>query len=335
MKSHLTLVPIHDMDRETWLAYRQSGIGASEVGAVLGLDDYTSSLELYYYKIGDVPRLNVENIYQFMGNVQQDTICDLWQYWAGSEASMIDNYRAERVVRKCRRVNAFVRNPAWPWLYVSFDRVINQTEDRQEGTLEAKMIGTFEMDKWEAGLPPKFVAQVNQQMLVGELAWGEMALLQDGRRFHVLPFDGSAKIQDEIVRRTHDFWQRVVAGRRLVTEKYEALRLHNQRRVDELNAAIDALAPEPDGTLAYADYLAERHNDPALAERRGTDDELAYATTHRLLGEEIKRLAEDRQRAENHLKAAMSDHQVLDFGRAGKVHWTKTTRGRTFRNKVK
>jgi predicted phage-related endonuclease len=323
------------MDRETWLGYRQDGIGASEIGAILGLDDYTSSLELYYYKIGDIPRLNLENIYMFMGRELEDYICDLWQYWDGTEQSLIENYRADRIVRRCRRLRAFVRNPAFPWLYCSLDRVINKYAGKEEGTLEAKNIGGFEMDKWEAGLPPKHVVQVQQQMLVAEFLHGEMALLQDGRRFHVLPFEGSAKIQDEIVRRSHDFWQRVLKGRKLVNEKYLAIQQFNQRRIDELNAAIEELAPEPDGTLAYANYLTERYKDPTLAERRGTIIEEQAAIEHATLGATIKGLEEERRKHESVLKSALADHQVLDFGRLGRVTWRKTRTGRMFRNDVK
>lgn len=336
MKSHLDLIPTGAMTREEWLNYRHSGLGASEVGAILGLDDYTSSLELFHYKIGDAPKFDTESMASFMGREQEDLNAKLWQYWDGSEEAMIENFRAGRIVRRCRRINAFVRNPKYPWLYVSLDRVINKHADKDEGSLELKNISGWEAGKWEAGLPPKYVTQVQTQLAVCEFTYGEMSILQDARRMFVLPFDVSDTIVDHILTRTKIFWDKVCRGRKLVNEKYHALTTYNQRRVDELNHEIDQLAPEPDGTLVYAEYLSKKYNRVNYAERRGTASELAWAQAHREASDRLKEIQEMKQHAENNLKRALGDHQVLDFGSDGKVYWSKASNGvRIFRNKLK
>ena len=337
MKSKLELIPTGEMNRDEWLNYRHTGIGASEVGAILGLDDYTSSLELYYYKIGEVPKFDTESMASFMGREQEDLIARLWQYWDGDEQGMIRNFRAGKIVRKCQRVNAYVRNPDYPWLYVSLDRKINKYDQRGEGTLELKTLGQYEADKWEAGLPPKYVTQVQTQIAVGEFTWGEMAIMMDGRRFDVYPFDKSDGIIQHVITRTKDFWDRVEQGRKFVNEKYHAMTQFNQKRVDELTHEIDRLAPEPDGTLAYADYLKQRFNKPSSAERKGTAGELQTAIEQAKAAEQLKEVQEMKTLQENILKRAMGDTvQVLDFGRDGKVYWHKTESGaRFFRNKVK
>jgi len=337
MKSKLELIPTGGMDREEWLNYRHTGIGASEVGAILGLDDYTSSLELYYYKVGEVAKFDTESMAAFMGREQEDLIARLWQYWDGDEDSMIRNFRAGQIVRKCQRVNAYVRNPDFPWLFVSLDRKINRTAGKGEGTLELKTLGSWEADKWEAGLPPKHVVQVQAQVGVCEFDFGEMAVLLDGRRMDVFPFEKSATIWEHVVTRTKDFWDRVVQGRKFVNEKYHAMTQFNQKRVDELTAEIDRLAPEPDGTLAYADYLAKRFQKPSSAERKGTPAELLAAQEHKRVTDQLKEIQEIKNLHENTLKKGMGDVcQCLDFGTDGKVYWHKTEKGsRFFRNKVK
>lgn len=337
MKSKLELIPTGEMDRDEWLNYRHTGIGASEVGSILGLDDYTSSLELYYYKIGEVPKFDTESMASFMGREQEDLIARLWQYWDGDEQAMIRNFRAGQIVRKCQRVNAYVRNPDYPWLYVSLDRKINRHENKGEGSLELKTISGFESDKWEAGLPPKHVTQVQTQLAVCEFDYGEMAVLYDGRRLEVFPFDKSDGIVQHVITRTKDFWDRVVQGRKFVNEKFHAMTQFNQKRVDECTHEIDKLAPEPDGTLAYADYLKQRYNKPSSAERKGTADELQAAQEHAKAVAQLKELQEIKTLQENILKRAMGDTvQVLDFARDGKVYWHITeSRGRFFRNKVK
>lgn len=323
------------MDRQEWLTYRHTGLGASEVGIILGLDDYMSSLELFYYKTGAVAKFDVENISQFLGREMEDLNATLWQYWDGTEDSMIENFRQGRIIRKCQRVNAFVRNPAYPWLYVSLDRKINKHGNRGEGTLELKNISGWESDKWAAGLPPKYVTQVNTQMAVCEFLYGEMSILQDSRRMNVLPFDISTGIVEHIIAKTKDFWERVQEGRKVVNELYQAQLTFNQRRVQELTAALDQLAPEPDGTLAYAEYLSQKFNKPNYLERRGTAEEQVEAEAQLQVAQQIKELQEEKQLHENRLKASMKDHQVLDFGPAGKVYWAISSSGRrTFRNKL-
>lgn len=338
MKSHLIRVPTVGMERQDWLAYRMTGIGASEVGSILGLDDYTSSLELFHYKIGNVPKLDVETMASFMGREQEDFVAKLWQYWqpGGEEEHMMENYRSGRVVRRCRRIKAFIRNPAYPWMYVSLDRVADSFAGRGEGIVECKTIGGFESDKWEAGLPPKHVVQVQTQLLVTELLWGELPLFEDGRRFHVLPFEPSESIQGHIIDRTFKFWERVKLGRRLVAIKMEAMLQHNHLKAQAIEAEIDQLAPEPDGTLAYANYLSERYQQANKLERAGSLQELTYARRQQELAIQVKGLEEEKRLMETSLKSAMGDHQVLNFGKDGKVYWSNLANGgRQFRNRLK
>lgn len=337
MKSKLLLIPTGGMSREEWLSYRHTGVGASEVGSILGLDQYTSSLELFYYKIGDVPRFDTQNMAAFMGLQQEDLNANLWQYWEGDQDSMIRNFMAGKIVRRCQRVRAYVRNPDYPWLYVSLDRKINKTATRGEGALELKNIGGWEADKWEAGLPPKYVTQMATQIFVCEFEFGEMSLLEDARKMDVLPFEPMPTITEHIVTKTKTFWDSVQAGRKLVNEKYLAMTQFNQRRVDECNAEIDKLAPEPDGTLVYADYLKQKFDKPHTAERRGTPQEFEAAKSQRDAVDRIKEITEVKLLQENTLKKAMGDSvQCLDFGQDGKVLWSVSAGGsRIFRNKIK
>jgi len=336
MKKNLQLVSTKGMSREDWLTYRHRGLGASEVGAVLGLDDYTSSLELFYYKIGDRPKFDTETMASFMGRETEDLTAKLWQYWEGDEESMIRNFRDNNVIRRCQRVNGFLVNPIYPWLYVSLDRQILPHEGRGWGALELKQIGGWEADKWEARLPPKYITQIQTQLTVTGYDYGEMAIMEDGRHFDVLPFEFNANISQKVIEETKVFWDNVLAARKLVNEKLLAQMQWNEARVQELNHMIDALAPPPDGTLAYAKFLSERYNKPTEAERRGSTEELSWAKELLTINDQVKELQEQRNYRENQLKLAMAHHQALDFGVDGKVFWTGSPDGkRFFKNKVR
>ena len=109
--SNLIYTSTAEMTPEQWLGFRKCGLGASEVGAVMGLSQYKSNVELFYDKIGQGLGFSVENIAMFMGTELEQFIANLWQFWDGTEAGMIENFRNQNKVRKMQRVNAYIQNP--------------------------------------------------------------------------------------------------------------------------------------------------------------------------------------------------------------------------------
>lgn len=337
MKSHLILKSTKDMSPEEWLLYRKRGIGASEVGAILGLSPYKSSIELFYDKIGEGLGYTTENLAMFLGHEQEPLLAKMWQYWDGSQESMISNFRAGNIVRKCHRVNAYVHNPEYPWLFVSLDRKIVKHDGKDEGTLELKTIGGYEADKWESGIPPSHIVQVNTQILVCEFLYGELATLRDNRNFDVLPFDRHDSICQTIVSQTGAFWKKVEEARKILTQRFEAQRNFNQREVEELTAQLQELEPEPDGSDAFNDFLKEKYKIARPGGRPGTLEQQADAEAHKLVTGQIKSLNEKKQLFENRLKNDIRDGcERLEFQDGGYVSWKADSNGvRRFLNKVK
>lgn len=350
------------MSQEDWLKYRKRGVGASEVGTILGLNPYKCSAQLFYEKLGEDIGLNVENLAMFMGKEQEAFIANLWQYWdpqEPEEGAMIRNYRDKKQVRRCQRVNAYVHNPDFPWLFVSLDRKINKSlrniggpiddgkeiiitrqeleRGEMEGALEIKTIAGYEADKWEAGIPPSHVVQVQTQLLVCEFNFGELAILKDGRSFDVLPFERNDGICQTIVTRTREFWDKVEEGRRIYTQIFEAKRNFNYKAVEELEEALTAIEPAPDGSEAFAKYLKERYKIAEPGEQKGTDEQLPWAERHAYLAQQIKSLEEQKRLEENRLKNVLRDGATkIDFGPHGYVSWKEDSRGaRRFLNKLR
>ena len=337
MKSHLILNSTNNMSPDEWLKYRKRGIGASEVGAILGLSPYKSSIELFYDKIGEGLGYSTENLAMFLGHEQEPLLAKMWQYWDGSQENMIANFRAGKIVRKCHRVNAYVHNPAFPWLFVSLDRKIVKHDGKDEGTLELKTIGGYEADKWESGIPPSHIVQVNTQILVCEFLYGELATLRDNRVFDVIPFDRHDSICEKIVRQTKEFWDKVEEARKILTRRFEAQRTFNQREVEELTAQLQELEPDPDGSDAFNDFLKEKYKIARPGARQGTIEQQLDAEAHKRIAGQIKALNEEKQLHENRLKSYIrDDFERLEFGSAGFVSWKSDTNGvRRFLNKIK
>lgn len=337
MKSHLQLIPTGNMTREEWLAYRKTGVGASEVAPILGLSPYKSAIELFYEKVAEGIPNSVENIFMFMGSEQEDFIADKWQYWQGSEESMIANFRARRIIRKCQRVRAYVRNPKFPWLFVSLDRKINVTQTAGEGALEIKTISGYESAKWAAGIPPAHVVQVQTQQGVCEFLFGELATLKDGRRFDVIPFEFHESIFEGILHKTKLFWDNVEKARILATRRFEAERNFNMRSVQELTAELEQYEPAPDGSDAYTAYMAAKYHLAAPGVKAGGEAEFKVAQEHRSIKDQIKDLEEQATLKQNILIKYLSGMDQIDFGKdRGVVTWKPNKNGvRSFRNAIK
>lgn len=311
------------MSLEDWLAFRVRGIGASDIGTILGMNQYKAPVQLFYEKLDMYPQKSAESLSAFMGHFMEDPIAELWEYWGGTVQSMIDNYRNGVKVRRCQRVNAYVQNPKYPWLFVSLDRKINKHNGRGEGSLELKNISGREADKWESGIPPSHLVQVLTQIMVCEFDFGELAAKKDSFYFDVWEFELNRTICDMILERTKAFWDKVVEGRRLVTQRYEAERSFNMRLANELSHEIEMLEPEPEGTEAYEKFLKEKFK-TSMAEVgliKGTDEDYKTAEELVKVKEKIKALDAQRLLHENVLKRKIGEGKVLDFGNAGRVSW--------------
>jgi putative phage-type endonuclease len=345
MKSHIRLVPTKDMTQEQWLQYRKQGIGASEVGVIMGLSPYKASIQLFYEKIGEALDFSLETLARFLGKEQEPFIARLWEYWEHGFATtkegqenMIRNYRGGKKVRRCHRVNAYAHNPKYPWLFCSLDREINRHGPNDNGALELKTIGGYEVDKWETGIPPVMVFQVQTQMLVCEYDYGEIAILKDNREFFVLPFEFNTIITDSIVETTKTFWDKVEKGRQIINARFEAERTFNYAMAQELNAELQTIEPEPDGSEAFNSYLKEKYKIALPGERIGNAEQLADAQAHKEVAGRIKELETEKQLHENRLKNALGHEQAdrFDFGANGYVSWKADTNGvRRFLNKTK
>lgn len=336
MRSDLLLTSTKDMNNEEWLRFRKRGLGASETGAIMGLSQYKSSIELFYQKIGEGLDYTIENMAIFNGKEMEAYVANLWQYWEGNEESLINNYRAGKKIRRMQRVNAYVQNPDYPWLFVSLDRKINKDANGVEGALEIKTIAGYESDKWESGIPPVYIIQVQTQLLVCDFPFGELAMLKDGRNFDVFPFERMDNICNAIVEKTHEFWQRVEKARIVLTQRFEAQKSFNMKAVEELTAELQELEPEPDGSEAFESFLKEKYKIAKPGERPGTDQELQWAIEHKRAKEELKTINDYIREKENYIKNSIRDMTTLSFGDKGKVSWKNDVNGvRRFTNKIK
>ncbi len=313
---------------DLWQQYTFPCIGASEMSTIVGLNPYKSSIELFYEKVGIKPTPAFDNAAMFWGRELEEQIAEKWQYWQGDEQSMIDNYNEGKIVRKCRRLNAYLLNKNFPFIFASIDRIINKqtlskTNIIDEGVLECKTISGFAADQWEMGFPPSYVIQIQTQLLVSELQFGESATLKDGRYFDCLPFDRNENLCNSIKERASKFYNNVKTA---IEYYFLSLASYSERMRNENLAVVDTFSPEPDGSVSYENYLKDRFKDDFGTSRQGTPDELVLAREHELFKIKIDELEDFKRICSNKIKNSMQETQTLTFDE-GKITWKANKNG--------
>jgi len=324
-----------------WYEFRKSGIGGSEIGQILRLDPYNTAARLYAEKIGMLPPKEFTNEKAFWGHVHEDQIADMWKYWNGTKEGYMKNYENDTIVRKCQKINGFVVNPKYPWLYGSLDRKINKEGGinmltgeplETESVLECKSLTYWGASVWDDGIPIYYMAQIHQYMIIMECDYAEIALLKDGHDFWVEYIERSPEVCDRLINISKVFWyNRVVPGREAFQAREIADMNGDIKTAEKWDAEVQRLEPGPDTSEAYREFMSERF----LKERTAMQGSFAlYDLCKRdeVLKKTIKRI----ERTRNLLKNILIKHivengvEVIDFGKLGKIRFYKKKGSRNF-----
>jgi putative phage-type endonuclease len=251
-----------DADRADWLTARRSGIGSSDVPAILGLVDYTPPLKVYYDKLGrDVDDAGEA---AYWGTVNEEPVA---RRWAMQNRSVI------------RRVGlvAHVDNRHW---MTTLDRRVTEcplSEDEQTPcALEVKTRSAFKSAQWHAGAPDDVTAQVLWQIIVNGYEHMHYAVLIGGNDYHqgTIRADQYTDVMADITTAVDKFWTEHVQAEvpPAPTGDGDALtrlfrRLHPTRSgavdIDRHDDALDALLDY--GTHQRAESAAKKAKAAAKA----------------------------------------------------------------------
>lgn len=176
------------------LEARRAWIGASEAAAVLGVDPYKTSFQVWAEKTGRLP--------PWEGNAQTD---------AGNrfEAAVVD--WAEEQLGPLRR-NVSIGFEGYP-IAATCDAVTAKQEP-----VEAKTGGLFGplSDVWGRGgtdeIPERYIVQLHVQMLCAGTDVGHLAAFLGGRGFTMYRVPRSPRLADFIKERLDDWWIRHVVA---------------------------------------------------------------------------------------------------------------------------
>lgn len=185
-------VIIKPIDHDAWLAARDKGIGASEVGAILGLSPYETAFSLWLKKTNQVSR-EPENEAMLMGHLLEDVVAKRWEMETG-----------EKVI-KASAADIIYVHPEHDFLRATPDRIVRG----RKKLLECK---TTVVSIDENELPKHWLAQVVYQMYVTGIHDADLAWLVQGRYFGYAHIPYDEEFANFIVQKVTEFWNECVIG---------------------------------------------------------------------------------------------------------------------------
>ena len=251
-----TTVRFHGTDEEInaqWVEARKSGIGGSDVASIMGLNKYSSPLEVWMVKTGraESPDLS-DKPAVYWGNVLEDVVAN--------------EFKRRHPDLQVAKKNATLVSKKRPWAFANIDRSL---VDRygNKGVLECKTVGARRASDWDDGVPIYYLTQVFHYLSVTGYKFAWVAVLiggQDYREFYIARDEEDIQTVDNAVDR---FWNDyVVLGvpPALVGSKTEAetiLTTHSDPS-DEYVSMLDADVPYLD------EYIQLKEQEKAIKERK-------------------------------------------------------------------
>jgi len=224
------------MERTEFLARRKSGIGGSDVAAILGISPWKTPYQVWLDKTGQMPE-QVETAAQHFGTVLEDVVA---------------NEFAERNGVKVQRRNQMYRHPEHTELVANIDRYVVGG-----AILECKTSNAFDASKWgETGtdeVPDYYLTQVTHYMYVCSITQSYLAALIGGNDYRDYKIGFDSVLAEYQARKCVDFWQNHVLANvppETILQDYKNLaEIYPARQGEEIMA--DAIILDKITELAY------------------------------------------------------------------------------------
>ena len=191
-----TLVPIARPNTPEWLAMRNSGIGSSDASAAVGLSTYSTPLEVYSRKIGEIEEFQGNEVTDF-GTFMEPGILQLWEKKTGDK---VINYPCP-----------MYRSPTHPHMIATPDAQLSATEGVEIKSLTWRWIdrlpGPDGMELTDD--TPEYIIQAQHQMFVTGWKQIHFAVLVE-RVVHCYYVPRNDRLIEGIVEAEQELWDRIV-----------------------------------------------------------------------------------------------------------------------------
>ncbi|MEV5567586.1 lambda-exonuclease family protein [Streptomyces sp. NPDC052196] len=262
------------LDREQWLTVRRKGVGGSEVAAILGMSKYTSPIEVYLDKRGELP----------LDRPQHPDLAEA-AYWGLAQEPLIAKAFADRTGLSVIEGPGTLANVERSWMLANVDRyVLTAGESTPSSLLEIKTRSAYQLDEWTGGVPDGPALQTHWYLAVTGYEHAHVAALLGGNRLMVHRVERDEALIGQLVAIVGEFWRGVLDGTPPAVDGSEA--------TEELLGHLYAVTPDRVAVADPAEVLP-------LLERR------------RELKAREQRTADELREVDNRLKATAGEAEVV------------------------
>lgn len=180
-------------DREKWLSERVKGIGSSDAPAVLGLSKWKTPMDVYLSKRGELVGEQEDNEAMYWGRALEPVIRQRYADETGRTVIIPELMVSEQ----------------HPFMIASLDGVTT------DGRVVEVKTARSDLDWGAPGtdeVPEIYMVQVQHQMIVSKISVADIPVLFKGHDFRIYTVDADPELQDIIIERETEFWNRVQTG---------------------------------------------------------------------------------------------------------------------------
>lgn len=183
---------------EQFLIARQSGLGGSDIATLFGINPYSTRLELYLQKRGEIAP-TPDNSRTKAGRIMEQVI-----------ASMV----AEREGVKLRKVNRTIRHPKHDFLIAHIDRdFVGMRKGLEIKNVSPRMAYMWGKDGQADAVAEHYLPQPHHYMLVLDYPAFDVAAYFGGDDLRIYPMARDPEMDELIINQANDFWHNnVLAG---------------------------------------------------------------------------------------------------------------------------
>ncbi len=243
------------LTREDWLKVRQSGIGGSDISAIMGFNPYKTAYDLYMEKTGEVT-----------GDQMSEPA-----YWGTVLEDVVAKEYAQRNGVKIQKINFMLRHSRYPFAIANIDRaVINPAISgnvrlREDCTLttdkllEVKTASEYVKKDWGVEdtdqVPDNYNLQVQWYMGITGVHQCDLALLIGGNKYRQYTIKFDPDLFAIMIDEAKAFWTDHVLAR--VPPEATTLANIKHKYPKALPSATANIAANDDDAIAVIDRFIE------------------------------------------------------------------------------
>ena len=294
-----------------FLSYdRSKTIGASEVAGILYHSQYSDPLEICLKKLGYVE--TEDNPQMFWGRIKESIIAEVLQYYDfTNELAYIENFKKNKIMIDVYTLGETIVNENYPYLSCTPDGYFIENENI--GVVELKTINEWNANKWETGVPPEYIIQVQQQMLVVGAQKAILALLIGSSKFIVYRIEKDEEIQNTIIKFASEF-----------NEKLKDIK--NRLEAEGIKPMPGMIPPAwladyfPSGSDEIRYEILKKYFKPIKETAVGDPADMDLLDKYISYNKEIKNIEGKQAEIKRKIKEKYIEYETIDYGIKGKVY---------------